>query len=275
MWYVVQTMAGQEQDCLAVCRARIDPSLYKEMFVPLYIDKMRFQKQWHDVKKVLFPGYFFVDTENIRDVAEELAQIDRFTKVLRNAEEIAPIRDEEQKFLQSMMNEAYVVECSQGMIIGDRVCITEGPLRNHYGFIRKVDRHRREARLVINFFGRLTPVKVGLQIVTKLTEEQFEKLKKDTLEMYSDVPGDADTKGSIESGLSVGAGETDRQKNGGSAETNEIGRPKTVKIKSGVFAGLQGILLSKNEKKDEWRVRIKLFEHPTEVVFSGEEIENA
>ncbi len=245
MWYVVQTMAGQEQDCLAVCRAKINQSLYKEMFVPLYIDKMRFQKQWHDVKKVLFPGYFFVDTEKIRDVAEELARIDRFTKLLRNAEEIAPIRDEEQKFLRSMMNEAHVVECSQGMIIGDRVCITEGPLRNHYGFIRKVDRHRREARLEINFFGRMTPVKVGLQIVTKLTEEQFEKLKKDTLEMYSEVQS------------AVG---TDSQ--------------KTVKIKSGVFAGLQGILLSKNEKKDEWRVRIELFEHPTEVVFSGEEIEN-
>ena len=47
-----------------------------------------------------------------------------------------------------------------------------------------------------------------------------------------------------------------------------------MKIKAGVFAGLQGILLSRNEKKDEWRVRIELFEHPTEVVFSGEEIEN-
>lgn len=70
MWYVVQTISRQEQECLAVCRAKIDPSLYKEMFVPIYIDKMRFQKQWHDVKKVLFPGYFFVDTENIRDVAE-------------------------------------------------------------------------------------------------------------------------------------------------------------------------------------------------------------
>ena len=101
----------------------------------------------------------------------------------------------------------------------------------------------------INFFGKMTPVKVGLQIVTKLTEEQFEKLKKDTLETYSDVPGD-------------------------SAETAKTDRQKIVKIKAGVFAGLQGVLLSKNEKKDEWRVRIELFEHPTEVVFSGEEIEN-
>ena len=236
MWYVIQTTSGQEQDCLAVCRAKMDPSLYKEMFVPLYIDKMHFRKQWHDVKKVLFPGYFFVDTGNVDAVMKELSHIDRLTKVLRNAEMVAPIRKEEQTFLQDMMNEEHIVECSKGFIIGDRVCITEGPLRNHYGFIRKVDRHRRIAKLEINFFGRMTPVEVGLEIVSRLTEEQFEKLKKDRLETYED------------------AGE------------------KSVRIKSGVFAGMRGILLNTNEKKDEWRVRIELFEHPTEVVFSGDEI---
>ena len=46
-----------------------------------------------------------------------------------------------------------------------------------------------------------------------------------------------------------------------------------MKVKFGVFAGMQGILLNTNEKKDEWRVRIELFEHPTEVIFSGDEIE--
>ena len=237
MWYVIQTTSGQEQDCLAVCRAKIDSSLYKEMFVPLYIDKMHFRKQWHDVKKVLFPGYFFVDTDDIDNVSKELSHIDRLTKVLRNAEKIAPIQKKEQEFLRGMMNEEYIVECSKGFIIGDRVCITEGPLRNHYGFIRKVDRHRRIAKLEINFFGRMTPVEVGLEIVARLTEEQFEKLKKDRLETYES------------------AGE------------------KSVKIKSGVFAGMRGILLNTNEKKDEWRVRIELFEHPTEVVFARDEIE--
>ncbi len=235
MWYVIQTTSGEEQACLGVCRAKMNPSLYREMFVPLYIDKMHFRKQWHDVKKVLFPGYFFVD--DIDEVAKELSHIDRLTKVLRNAEMVAPIRKEEQAFLQGMMNEEHIVECSKGFIIGDRVCITEGPLRNHYGFIRKVDRHRRIAKLEINFFGRMTPVEVGLEIVARLTEEQFEKLKKDRLETY------------------------------------ECAGEKSIRIKSGVFAGMQGILLNTNEKKDEWRVRIELFEHPTEVVFSREEIE--
>ena len=258
MWYVVQTTSGQERDCLAVCRAKMDSSLYKEMFVPLYIDKMHFRKQWHDVKKVLFPGYFFVDTDDIDEVSKELSQIDRLTKVLRNAEKIAPIQKKEQEFLQGMMNEEYIVECSKGFIIGDRVCITEGPLRNHYGFIRKVDRHRRIAKLEINFFGRMTPVEVGLEIVARLTEEQFEKLKKDRLETYASAQNNSRVGVSAETKVLAG---------------NEILAGETVKVKFGVFAGMQGILLNTNEKKDEWRVRIELFEHPTEVIFSGDEIE--
>ena len=275
MWYVVQTTSGQEQDCLAVCRAKMDSFLYKEMFVPLYIDKMHFRKQWHDVKKVLFPGYFFVATDDIDEVAKELSQINRLTKVLRNAEKIAPIQKKEQDFLRAMMNEEYIVECSKGFIIGDRVCITEGPLRNHYGFIRKVDRHRRIAKLEINFFGRLTPVEVGLEIVARLTEEQFEKLKKDRLETYAsarispEAGASSGTKGSVETETLSG------NKNLAETETlakTEILAGETVKVKSGVFAGMRGILLSTNEKKDEWRVRIELFEHPTEVVFLREEI---
>ena len=275
MWYVIQTTSGQEQDCLAVCRAKMDPSLYKEMFVPLYIDKMHFRKQWHDVKKVLFPGYFFVDTGNVDAVMKELSHIDRLTKVLRNAEKIAPIQKKEKEFLRGMMNEEYIVECSKGFIIGDRVCITEGPLRNHYGFIRKVDRHRRIAKLEINFFGRMTPVEVGLEIVARLSEEQFEKLKKDRLETY------ASTRISSEAGVSSGtkssveneilSGDKDSAETKILAKT-EILAGETVKVKSGVFAGMQGILLNTNEEKDEWRVRIELFEHPTEVVFSKEEI---
>ena len=251
MWYVIQTVPGQEQECAELCRVKVNQALYKEMFVPSYIRKMHFKKQWHDVKKVLFPGYFFVDTEKIDAVLKELASLPRLTKALRNAELVSPITAEEQKFLSSMLDQEHVMNCSTGLIIGSRICITEGPLRNHYGFIRKIDRHRRTARLEINFFGHPTPVEAGLEILARLTEEEFEKLKADSLETYAEISE--------------------------CRETEEIWKEKSVRIKSGIFAGMHGILVSKNETKDEWRVRILLFENPMEVVFSGKEIavENA
>lgn len=240
MWYVVQTMTGEEHKCVRLCKKRIKRSLYREIFVPMYIDKMHFRKEWHDIKKPLFPGYFFIDTEEIKMILPELKKMDRFVKALKNADAVTPITVEEQRFLQDMMNEEYTIHCSTGLIIGDKICITEGPLRNHYGLIRKVDRHRRVAKLEIEFFGRMTPAEVGLEILARLTDDEFQEFK--------------------------------GQKIAEQKSASEDNKGSQVEIISGVFAGMSGELISTNEEKDEWRVRIDLFGKPSEVVFSKEEI---
>lgn len=249
MWYVIQTVSGKEQSCAGLCRARIDSSLYSKIFVPMYIDKLHFKKEWHDVKKVLFPGYFFIDTDNIEAVLKQISGIEIFAKVLKNAEKTAPINNEEKLFLQTMMDDRHVIHCSRGFIIGEKICITEGPLRNHYGLIKKIDRHRRIAKLEINFFGRLTPAEVGLEILARLTEQEFQELREKNKGLYCET----------ESGKEL--------------QPKQINRPYSrVNIKSGVFAGMSGIFQSGNTEKDEWHVKINLFDTPTEVVFSREEI---
>ena len=62
MWYVVHTMAGLEQKCMQQCQQYVDQADYSEMFIPLYMAKKHFRKEWHDVEKPLFPGCFFVET---------------------------------------------------------------------------------------------------------------------------------------------------------------------------------------------------------------------
>ena len=57
MWYVVHTMAGLEQKCMQQCQQYVDQADYSEMFIPLYM-----------AKKPLFPGCFFVDTEDIQPI---------------------------------------------------------------------------------------------------------------------------------------------------------------------------------------------------------------
>ncbi len=50
-------------------------------------------------KKVLFPGYIFVDTSDIELFCQYLAKVPGFKKVLRDADEIAPITEEEKAYL--------------------------------------------------------------------------------------------------------------------------------------------------------------------------------
>lgn len=237
MWYVIHTMSGQEQHCLEQCKRYFSPEDYQEIFVPQYIAQKHFQKEWHEVRKTLFPGYLFVDTEHIEPVLEGLHKVYQYTKVLRDGETISPITREEQKFLEELMDETHTVRYSEGFLIGNEVVITKGPLRNVEGTIRSIDRHRRVAKMDVLIFGRMTSMEVGFGAIARVSRDEFDELI---------------------------------QKNKQKSES--VSTPETVHILSGVFTGMTGKLLSTDPEKDEWTVEINLFGTGTEVVFRKEEI---
>ena len=70
-----------------------------------------------------------------------------------------------------MGNEKQEVEMSIGIIEGDRVHIFEGPLQGMEGLIRKIDRHKRMAYLEVEMFGRMVEMRVGLEIIEKITAD--------------------------------------------------------------------------------------------------------
>lgn len=247
MWYVIQTTSGQEHNCIELCKTKVDTELYDDIFVPMYVEKKRYNKKWHEALKVLFPGYFFIETDKIDEVYKALKSVERFTRILQNADAVSPITEQEQSFLKSIMDEDYVVSCSTGMIIGDKICITSGPLADHCGLIKKIDRHKRKAWIDVEIFGRLTPAEVGLEILTKLSEEEFRNM----------------------------LGTVENEEEATTAATSEDKDKKMVRIISGVFAGMEGKLLSADEKKDQWKIEVKVFGTPTSVIFTRQEIKLA
>ena len=242
MWYVLQTMTKEEERCRSLCEKRIDSQCYSEIFIPTSMTKKHFKKEWHDVKQVLFPGYVFVDTGNIEEFAKELIKVECFSKLLKTGDDIVPVAEEEQKFLESLMDVNRQVGYSQGIIIGDKVVITEGALRNQSALIRKVDRHRRIAMLEVNMFGRPTPVQVGFGAFAKVTEEEREKARQENMDQYEEA----------------------RQENL---------QGERIRVLSGAFEGMKGKLTAVDEARDAWTTEIVLFGNSTKVVFAREEIE--
>lgn len=237
MWYVIQTVSGQEKNCMQQCMHYIDNRYYKKMFIPQYIEKKHFKKEWHDVKKILFPGYLFVDTVRIEAVAEKLKKVSKYTKLLKDGDTIAPITEEEKSFLEMMMDDEYVVRYSEGFIVGEKVCIISGPLKNCQGWIKKVDRHKRLAKMEIPIFGRRTPVEVGFGAIARISEDELKQIIAENAKQYA-------TK----------------------VETDY------VKVISGVFTGMTGKFLYADPEKDEWTVELELFGAPGKVVFKREEL---
>lgn len=166
MWYVVQVMSGHEHKIAELCRTWLLTE-DEEVFVPMYERKKKIKGSWELKQAVLFPGYIFFCTDDIEAVFMQLKDVKELTKVLRTGEDFTPLHEAEVAFLRQFGREEHIVEMSVGYIEGDQVVITDGPMMNWDGKVKKIDRHKKLAVLELEFFGRNTEVTVGLEIVEK------------------------------------------------------------------------------------------------------------
>lgn len=167
-WYVVQVQAGNEEKIVQYCQTFIPKDILEDCFVLKYKHLKRYLGDWHEVEEVLFKGYVFMITDHVNDLFYQLKEIPGFTKLLGNTGDIIyPIYEEEAMFLQRFGKSEHTVEVSSGVIEGDKIYITQGPLVDSEGIIKKIDRHKRIAYVEIQLFNQKTTTQVGLEIVSK------------------------------------------------------------------------------------------------------------
>lgn len=168
MWYVVQVRTGTEENIRIQCQKRIPENILTRCFIPYYEEKKRMRGEWVTLKKVLFPGYVFMVTDDLEELYLQLIDVTGLTRLLGTGDEIVPLTSEEEEFLRRMGGEEQVVHMSEGIIEGAQVHVTDGPLQGMEGYIRKIDRHKRKAYLEVSMFGRIQSVQIGLEIVKKI-----------------------------------------------------------------------------------------------------------
>ncbi len=166
--YVIQVVGGKEQHVCDLVNKLLSDGI-KECFIPRREVMRRVEGSWISIRETLFPGYLFVETDNIQHVMERLARISAFTRLLGVSDEkVIPLSQDEVTWLTALMKPLdKVVEMSVGVIEGDQIIVTDGPLRGHEALISKIDRHKRLAFLDMRMFGRTKTIKVGLEIVRK------------------------------------------------------------------------------------------------------------
>lgn len=167
MWYVVQVRTGTEESIRQQCEKQIDENVLEGCFVPYYEEQRRMRGKWTTLRKVLFPGYVFVITNEIEELYKNLKTIIGLTKLLGTGQEIVPLTTDEERFLRKFGGEEHVVAISEGVIEHSRVRVMSGPLLGMEGYIRKIDRHKRKAWLEMELFGRKQMIQAGLEVVAK------------------------------------------------------------------------------------------------------------
>ena len=63
MWYVMQVQTGNEEIVIQLCEQMVDSSKYKHIFSPKCVTLKKYQGEWRELIRPLFPGYIFIDTD--------------------------------------------------------------------------------------------------------------------------------------------------------------------------------------------------------------------
>lgn len=167
MWYVIQTLGGEEEQTADMINKMVSSYYIEKCFVPKRERMKKFRGCWNKVEEVLFPGYVFVEAEWPAKLYEELRQISRFTRILGREENwFLALDKKEEELVRGISDDEHKTVLSKVAVEeGKRIRVIDGPLKNYDGDVVKVDLHKREVVVKVEFMGRMIELKMGIEMV--------------------------------------------------------------------------------------------------------------
>lgn len=170
MLYVIWVETGKEEELKKQIETVADAKTFLCCRLFYREEYRKIKGIWKAVTRVLFPGYLFIEAEDIEAVFWELKHIPGLTKILKTGDAFTPISLQEEALVRRLTGENGIAGVSVGMIEGDKVKVDDGPLLGLEGYIRKIDRHKRKAYLEVELLGRKMEIGMGLEIVRKVAD---------------------------------------------------------------------------------------------------------
>jgi len=169
-WYVVHCYSGYENKVRHNLEQRIESMGMKDkifdVVVPTEEEIEVKDGKRRTVERRIFPGYILVNMILTEDSWYVVRNTPGVTGFVGMGEDPTPLRDEEvAQILKRMESETPRVKVTFRQ--GERVRIVEGPFHDFRGTVDEIDMERGKVRVLINFFGRETPVELDFLQVEK------------------------------------------------------------------------------------------------------------
>jgi len=167
-WYAIHTYSGYEEAVARNLRQRVESLGMEDKIFNILVPKEKKVKIKDGKKKIveekIYPGYVLVEMIVTDDSWYVVRNTPRVTGFLGAGTTPIPINDEEIKKLKERMEikePKFKIEFEKG----DRVRITDGPFKDFEGKVAEVDEEKGKVKVLVNMFGRDTPVELdSLQI---------------------------------------------------------------------------------------------------------------
>jgi transcriptional antiterminator NusG len=167
-WYVIHSVSGLEDNVAQNLKKRIESLSMEDYIFDVIVPKEKKIKVKNGkrvtVEERIYPGYVFV----------EMIVTDNSWYVVRNTPNVTgfigagttpiPVSPEEMNFITKKTNKEEP-KYTLNVDIDDLVKIIDGPFKDFEGKVSEVDESKGKLKVLVNMFGRNTPVELdSLQI---------------------------------------------------------------------------------------------------------------
>ena len=172
-WYVVHTYAGYENKVKTNLQTRIQSMNVEdrvfEVVIPME-DVMEIkQGKKQVVQKKVFPGYLLVRMYLEDDSWRAVRETPGVTGFVGSGAKPTPLSDKEvDRILQVKPEDKKKLKPRLEFEENESVRVTHGPFANFTGSISEINVDQSKLKVLVNIFGRETPVELGFDQVAKL-----------------------------------------------------------------------------------------------------------
>ncbi len=170
-WYVLHTYPGEEEAVSRNLKQRIESLGMEDKIFSVLVPKEKKIKIKNGKRKVveerIYPGYVFVEMVVTDDSWYVARNTPRVTGFIGAGTTPIPVSGREIDILKQRIG----VETPQykiDVVIGGLVKITDGPFKDFEGKVSEIDEERGKIKVLVNIFGRDTPIEVDSLQIKKL-----------------------------------------------------------------------------------------------------------
>lgn len=162
-WYVIHSYAGYEKKVQKNLLYRIESMQMQDQIFQVVVPTEEEVELKDGVRRVterrVFPGYILVEMIMNEESWYVVRNTPGVTGFVGSGNKPIPLREEEvNRILKRMEAEAPKIKVN--FRVGQKVRIVEGPFEDFMGVVDAIDLDRARVRVLVNFFGRETPVEL-------------------------------------------------------------------------------------------------------------------
>lgn len=167
-WYAIHTYSGYEEKVAESIRQRADSLDMKDKIFDCMVPKEKQIEIKNGKRKVvekrIFQGYVLVHMKMSEDAWYIVRNTPNVTGFVGSGSEPTPVSEEEMDKIKKRMgveDPKHKIDFTVGEVVG----IVDGPFKGFDGSISEIDEQKGKIKVLVNMFGRETPVELdGLQV---------------------------------------------------------------------------------------------------------------